>query len=100
MPKKGKKEKKEKINHDKTKAERVKEVITILKKFRELEIPDETPALLEFKEVTRDFIETGYGSSGKIKMPEYDRIIQYILTNHNLKESSVTLKYHEFGNKN
>ena len=35
------------------------------------------------------------GNLDKIPMKEYDRIIEYILTNHNLKQSHVNLKYVE-----
>jgi hypothetical protein len=91
----GKQVKKEKVNHDKTKSERVSEMVVIMKKINELGIPPETPAIIKFKEVVRDFVDTGLSSSGKIPMKEYDRIIEYILTNHNLKQSHVNLKYVE-----
>jgi hypothetical protein len=86
---------KEKVNHDKTKGERVSEMVVIMKKIHELGISAETPAIIKFKEVVRDFVDTGLSSSGKIPMKEHNRIIEYILTNNNLKESHVTLKYCE-----
>ena len=87
----GQKDKKEKINRDKTKAQRVMEIVKAMKKIKELGIPDDTPAIIEFKKVTNQFIEDGISVTGKIPMEEYDRMLCYILTNHNLKESTIAL---------
>jgi hypothetical protein len=83
--------KKEKVNHDKTKGERVAEIVKAMKKVREIGFPDDTPALVEFKKISNQFIEDGVSITGKIPMEEYDRMLCYILTNHNLKESTIAL---------
>ena len=87
----GKDTKKEKVNHDKTKVQRVMEIVKAMKKIRELGFPDETPALVEFKKITNQFIEDGIPVTGKLPMEEYDRMLCYILTNHNSKESTIAL---------
>ena len=40
---------KEKINHDKTKSERVAEIVKAMIKIKQLGFPDTTPGLVEFK---------------------------------------------------
>jgi len=91
----GKKNKKEKINHDRTKGERVAEIIPVMKKFREIGFPTETPGIVEFKKIADEFIETGQGATGRIPLQEYKREIQYMLSNHNLRDCTVVLKYRD-----
>ena len=83
--------KKEKVNHDKTKGERVMEIVKAMKKIKELGIPDTTPGIIEFKKVTNQFIEDGIAVTGKVSLEEYGRMLCYILTNHNSKESTIAL---------
>ena len=82
---------KEKVNHEKTKGQRVMEIVKAFKKIKEIGFPDDTPALVEFKKISNQFIEDGIPVTGKIPMEGYDRILCYILTNHNLKESTIAL---------
>jgi len=82
---------KEKINHDKTKSERVAEIVKAMIKIKQLGFPDTTPGLVEFKKITNQFIEDGVAVTGKISLEEYDRMLCYILTNHNKKESTIAL---------
>ena len=77
--------------HEKTKFQRVTEIVKSWKKLRELGLSDDLPALVEFKKVTNLFIEDGIPVTGKIPMPEWDRTLCYILTNHALKESTIAL---------
>ncbi len=77
--------------NQKDKSQRVLEIVKAFKKMRELGFPDETPAIIEFKQITNRFIEDGIAVTGKIPMPEYDRTLCYILTNHSLKESTIAL---------
>jgi hypothetical protein len=78
--------------NQKDKKQRVMEIVKAFKKMRELGFLDETPAIIEFKLITNRFIEDGVAVTGKIPMPEYDRMLCYILTNHSLKESTIALK--------
>jgi hypothetical protein len=78
--------------NQKDKTQRVMEIVKAFKKMRELGFPDETPAIMEFKQITNRFIEDGIAVTGKIPMLEYDRMLCYILTNHSLKESTIALK--------
>ncbi len=80
-----------KINKEKTKGERVMEIVKAWKKLREIGFPDETPALVQFKQITNQFIEDGFPVTGKIPMEGYDRTLCYILTNHCKKESTIAL---------
>jgi hypothetical protein len=84
--------KKESIKkNEKTKYQRVSEIVKSWKKLRELGLSDDLPALIEFKKVTNQFIEDGHPVTGKIPMPEWDRTLCYILTNHSKKESTIAL---------
>ncbi len=85
-------EKHEKIKKNvKTKSQRVAEIVKSWKKLRELGLSDDIPALIEFKKITNQFIEDGIAVTGKIPMPEWDRTLCYILTNHSIKESTIAL---------
>lgn len=77
--------------NQKDKNQRVIEIVKAFRKMKELGFPDETPAIVEFKQITNRFIEDGIAVTGKIPMPEYDRTLCYILTNHSLKESTIAL---------
>jgi hypothetical protein len=81
----------ERTNKEKTKGERVMEIVKAWKKLREIGFPDETPALVQFKQITNQFIEDGIAVTGKIPMEGYDRTLCYILTNHCKKESTIAL---------
>lgn len=87
------KDKKPKVDRNKTREQRVMEIVKVFRKIKELGFPDQTPALLEFKEITNKFIEDGQSRTGKIPLQEYNRVLCYILTNHNLKESTVALMF-------
>jgi hypothetical protein len=76
---------------NKTKSQRVMEIVKAWKKLREIGFPDETPSLVEFKQITNKFIEDGIAVTGKIPMEGYDRTLCYILTNHCKKESTIAL---------
>lgn len=78
-------------NKEKTKGQRVMEIVKACKKLREIGFPDETPALVQFKQITTQFIEDGIPVTGKIPMEGYDRTLCYILTNHCKKESTIAL---------
>jgi hypothetical protein len=78
-------------SNEKNKGERVMEIVKAWKKLKEIGFPDETPALVEFKKITNQFIEDGVAVTGKIPMLEYDRMLCYILTNHRKKESTIAL---------
>ena len=61
-----------------TKENRQEEIQKIMAKFTELGIS--TEMLGEFNKISDDYIENGYGSSGKIKIPEIGRELVYALT--------------------
>ena len=82
---------KDKTDNNKTKYDRVMEIVKAWKQLRELGFPDETPALVEFKRITNLFIDDGIPSTGKLPMDEYDRTLCYILTNRKNKESTIAL---------
>ena len=62
-----------KPTHDKTRGERAMEIVKA------------------FKKIANQFIDDGIPMTGKIPMEGYDRMLCYILTNHNLKESTIAL---------
>lgn len=86
-----KNEKSVKDDKHKNKGQRVMEIVKACKKLKEIGFPDETPALVEFKKITNQFIEDGIPMTGKIPMDGYDRTLCYILTNHKQKESTIAL---------
>lgn len=64
----------------KTQEQRQSEVDKLLEQFLELGIPLEIPGTQEFIKITKEFVQQGYSSSGIIKFPEYNRILEYVLS--------------------
>ena len=61
----------------KTPETRKHEVKEIRNRINELGIPESLSAIQKLYILANDFEQNGYGSSGKIKIPEYNRVIYY-----------------------
>ncbi len=89
--KENKKDKKVKPDNQKTKGDRVMEIVKAWKKLKEIGFPEDVPSLIEFKKIANQFIEDGIPMTGKIPMEGFNRTLCYILTNHKQKESTIAL---------
>lgn len=71
--------------------ERIREVTEIYTKLKELGIHRRFESLEQFYKICEDYAKNGVSASGKIKLPEIDRKLEYIFTTRNGKESVVKL---------
>ena len=77
----------------KTLETRLTEVKTLYKHLSELGLSDDVcPAIKEFKIACNNFVKYGRGQSGKIKLPEIERNLVYILSIQPQITSNVVLK--------
>jgi len=67
-----------KLQYTRTKENRQAEIDKIMAKLNELGISK--TILGEFNQIASDYIEQGYSSSGKVKIPEIGRELVYALT--------------------
>lgn len=91
MGKKSKKKKKE--IQLKTESERKDEVLNIINKLNSLGLSSEYPGVNDFYKICKDYIKTGNGGNGKIKLLGLKRVLEYILATRSGVECSVNLKY-------
>ena len=74
---------------------RVQEAINLYKQLYDLGISEAVcPGVKDFKAILNDFVKNGQSLSGKIKLPEINRQIVYILTMQPHIISSVSLKHY------
>jgi hypothetical protein len=62
--------------------ERIFEVKQVYQKLKELGLNDQYEGIHDFKQIANLFVREGVPASGKIKLPEIDRILEYILSNN------------------
>ena len=76
----------------KTQEIRLKEVLEIYRKLKELGLSDEVcNDLKEFRRIANTFVKEGYSTQGKIPLPEIGRVLIYHFTMVPHLESSVNL---------
>jgi endonuclease YncB( thermonuclease family) len=95
--KESKKEKRElreakKALQQRTRDDRAREISTVVGKFSELGIGEELEGVREFFDIARRFVEDGIACSGRIKVVELGREIQYLLSNNKAHQIQVVLK--------
>jgi hypothetical protein len=76
----------------KSQEQREKEVENLMNQFLELGISIDHPSTQEFIKITKEFAEKGYGASGILKFPEYNRDMHYILSTQSHILSRIILK--------
>ena len=91
MGKKNKKMKKEVVL--KTKVDRIREIVEVTKKLRNLGLDKNYEGIIEFNKITREYIEDGESRQGKIKILGTKRILEYILPRRKNTEITINLKY-------
>ena len=91
MGKKNKKTKKEVVL--KTKVDRIREIVEVTKKLRNLGLDQNYEGIIEFNKITREYIEDGESRQGKIKILGTKRILEYILPRRKNTEITIKLKY-------
>ena len=90
----GKKIKKEKKQVElKTRIDRIREIVEITKKLRNLGLDKNYDGIIEFNKITREYIEDGESRQGKIKILGTKRILEYILPKRKNTEITINLKY-------
>lgn len=72
--------------------DRVKEIVTIFKKFRELGIPMEAPEVQELKTHTDAYIREGICWSGTLNFQRFGRMAEVVLPRRSDKLVEVTLR--------
>lgn len=77
----------------KTKQERLREVIKVLKQIQNLGIPIQNEGLEELKKILSQWVNDGVYKKGRIKLRGYERIIYYELYNRKNVEIAVNLVY-------
>lgn len=80
----------------KTTSEKIGEIIEIYSQLKTLGISDELcPDLSMFKKIANDFIKSDSSISGKMKLPEINRELIYLLSIQPNIKSYAYLKYKE-----
>ena len=72
--------------------DRYKEIVPVYSKLRELGISDQFTGITEFFGIANEFVKNGTASSGRISIPELDRVIIYKLSNKSHIRSEVVFK--------
>ena len=95
MGKKGdkKKNKTKKIIVLKSREDRVKEIVEVFKKLRNLGIDNKFDGISEFNAICKEYIKGGESKQGKIKILGTKRILEYILPRRKNTEITVNLKF-------
>ena len=73
--------------------ERLVEVISIRRKLESVGLSKQIPRIKEFCSVLNTYVRDGKGRSGKFRIPDTNRILEYILPSNARHQCSVTLKY-------
>lgn len=82
------------MNSIKTREERTQIAINLIKQIKKNEIPDYIPGMKEFRKILNQYLEPDIisGYSGKIRMPELDKILEYNLPMKKNSQPMVRLK--------
>ena len=76
----------------KTEKNRLSEVIEIRKKMKQSGLEDNMNGVKDFILILNDFFKTGKEFKGNIYLSDFDKYIQYILTNNLLEDNLVAIK--------
>ena len=76
--------------NQRTQEDRQNEIDKIYNQLDQLRIP--LTMLGEFPTIAKDFIETGLGASGAIKLPEFNRELVYLLSNNRRHQCASMLR--------
>lgn len=76
----------------KTEKMRLNEVIEIRKKMKQSGLTDDIEGVIEFIIILNNYYKKGKKVKGNIYIPDYEKYIQYILTNNLLEENLVVIK--------
>jgi len=94
MGRKGEKNKKtKKIIVLKSREDRVKEIVEMTKKLRNLGLDNKLDEIKQFNNICRDYIDNGESIQGKIKIVQANRTLEYVLPRRKNNEIIVNLKY-------
>ena len=77
---------------EKTKEERVKEGINLLKQLQETGVSPSYEAFKEVQSKISDWVKTGDPWTGKIKFPDYGRVADILLPRRNNASASIAFR--------
>lgn len=75
--------------------DRLSEVVSIRKKLDLLGLTKQYPEIKAFHEILSKYVKNGESSSGKVRIPNTDRLLQYVLPSRARNQCSVTLLYNK-----
>lgn len=78
---------------NKTKSNRVKEVIQLLRQLSKYGFRKQNEGIIEFTNILKQWVDDGKYMKGKIKLRGYERVIEYGLHNSKGMEIAVNLKF-------
>lgn len=78
---------------NKTKSNRVKEVIQLLRQLSKYGFQKQNEGIIEFTNILKQWVDDGKYMKGKIKLRGYERVIEYGLHNSKGMEIAVNLKF-------
>ena len=88
--------KKTKKHELKSREDKVKEIVEITKKLRNLGLDNKIKEIKKFNQICREYIDTENSFEGKINIPEAKRVLEYLLPRRKINKISVNLRYKEF----
>jgi len=81
-----------KLANQRTREERENEVNNTLRELNKIGFPDKEPNIVKFKEILKDYVETGNHYKGILPLEGYGREIFYYLSNNKNQSVDVMLR--------
>jgi hypothetical protein len=78
---------------EKSVGDRIKEIRALYEQLESHGITDRFEGVQEFRKIANEFVRDGHGAFGKIPLEGIDRTLEFLLTKHPNKVSSVVLRY-------
>jgi hypothetical protein len=77
----------------KSKLNKIDEIKTIYIKLRQFGLNKTHPDIKKFQDIVKEYIHSNESYSGKIRITDTDRVLEYILPKTNKHECQVMLRY-------
>ena len=77
----------------KNKLERLNEVLDMRKKIKLLDLSETMPGIQKFKKILSEFVSEGESVTDRIKLPEINAELKFILTTKKGVESTLMLRH-------
>ena len=79
----------------KTLEERKLEILPVMKQLNELGLNSEIDEIKEFYTICKEYIDSGEGKNGKIKLKGFKRELTYILPTRKQNKAQIALMYNK-----